>query len=275
MNRTGTLTAVVACHFAIPAWLPAQQVKPQTNQEYECYVQAAEARMGTRKPLAASGSKIDTTPGNGANPHKISGAMIYDWIGTVFIPGTTVDRTVRMLQDYDHRAQYFPEIISTSKLLCRSGEERFGFSMRLKEPAVIDIENDVVWERVDATPLAVPFLLDQGPGGRQTAQLPAPSEFVLAFQRDGPGRLGGSRDHHAERRIRVVHAHARVHDGNQPGEVAPEDAGVHARVADQARPGFPQTAGGPARLRRTGSHGRMPRFVRREVTRSSRASIGA
>ena len=150
MNRTGTLTAVVACHFAIPAWLPAQQVKPQTNQEYECYVQAAEARMGTRKPLAASGSKIDTTPGNGANPHKISGAMIYDWIGTVFIPGTTVDRTVRMLQDYDHRARYFPEMISTSKLLCRSGEERFGFSMRLKEPAVIDTENDVVWERIDA-----------------------------------------------------------------------------------------------------------------------------
>jgi hypothetical protein len=150
MNRTGILTAVVACHFAIPAWLPAQQVKPQTNQEYECYVQAAETRMADRKTLTANGSKIETTPGNGANPHKISGAMIYDWIGTVFIPGTTVDRTVRMLQDYDHRARYFPEMISTSKLLCRSGEDRFGFSMRLKEPAVIDTENDVVWERIDA-----------------------------------------------------------------------------------------------------------------------------
>ncbi len=88
-------------------------------------------------------------PGNGANPHKAPGALIYDWIGSVFIPGVKVERTIRMLQDYDHRPRFFPEIISTSKLLCRSGTERFGFSMQLKEPAVIDSDNDVVWERVD------------------------------------------------------------------------------------------------------------------------------
>ena len=51
-----------------------------------------------------------------------------------------------MLQDYDHRAEYFNEVIAASKLLCRTGENRFGFTMRLKEPAVIDSENDVVWE---------------------------------------------------------------------------------------------------------------------------------
>lgn len=96
------------------------------------------------------GRNIQTVPGNGPNPHKIAGAMIYDWIGTVFVPNTTVKRTVKMLQDYNHRAQYFPEIISSARLLCRSGDERFGFAMRLKEPAVIDSENDVVWERVDA-----------------------------------------------------------------------------------------------------------------------------
>lgn len=150
MDRTRILVAVVACRFAIPAWLPAQQVKPQTAQEYECYVEAAEARMAGRKPLTAAGSQIQTVPGNGANPHKISGGMIYDWIGVVFIPGTTVDRAVRMLQDYDHRPRYFPELISSSKLLCRTATDRFGFTMRLKEPAVIDTQNDVVWERLDA-----------------------------------------------------------------------------------------------------------------------------
>jgi len=34
-----------------------------------------------------------------------------------------------MLQDYNHRAQYFPEIISSARLLCRSGDERFGFAI--------------------------------------------------------------------------------------------------------------------------------------------------
>lgn len=150
MKRTGTFVAVVACYFAIPAWLPAQQAKPQISQEYECYVQAAEARMANRKPLAATGSKIETVPGNGENPHKIAGGLIYDWIGTVLIPGTTVDRTVQMLQDYDHRERYFPEVIGSSKLMCRTGEQRFGFTMRMKEPAVMDVQSDVVWERIDA-----------------------------------------------------------------------------------------------------------------------------
>ena len=95
------------------------------------------------------GQKVQTVLANGANPHKIAAAMLYDWIGTIFIPGTSVDRVVEMLQDYDHRALYFPEVISTSKLLCRTGADHFGFSMRLKEPAVIDSDNDVVWERMD------------------------------------------------------------------------------------------------------------------------------
>jgi hypothetical protein len=162
MVSSRLVMAVIACHLAMPAWLPAQMLKPETMQQFECYAQSAEGRMAARpafvmadadSPLAqalVSGKKIQTVLGNGPNPHKIAGAMIYDWIGAVFIPSATVERTVRMLQDYDHRASYFPEIISTSRLLCRTGEDRFGFSMRLKEPAVIDSDNDVVWERVDA-----------------------------------------------------------------------------------------------------------------------------
>jgi len=162
MKNVRALAVAVACYLAIPAWLPAQQLKPQTVQEFECYVQSAEARMAARQSfLVAEGDtalsqqlvrehKIQTVLGNGANPHKISGAMVYDWIGAIFIPGATLDRTVRMLQDYDHRAQYFSEVVASSKLLCRTGENRFGFTMRLKEPAVIDSDNDVVWERLDA-----------------------------------------------------------------------------------------------------------------------------
>ena len=155
-----SVTAAIA--FAVPDRLPAQALNPQTSQEFECYAQSAEARMAARKAFLAvdadsgllqavvRGQGAQTVPGNGPNPHKISGAMLYDWIGSIFIPGATVERTVRMLQDYDHRARYFPEIISSSRLLCRAGEDRFGFTMRLKEPSVIDTDNDVVWERVDA-----------------------------------------------------------------------------------------------------------------------------
>ncbi len=39
---------------------------------------------------------------------------------------------------------------SASSLLCRSGQNRFRFTVQLREPAVIDSGNEVVWEKVDA-----------------------------------------------------------------------------------------------------------------------------
>jgi hypothetical protein len=131
------------------------------GEDFGCYVQSAEKRMEARRAfiLAESNAalnehmvrdrKILTVAANGANPHKVNSGLIFDWTGSVFIPGGKLDRTIRMLQDYDHRAQYFPEVISAAKLLCRSGDDHFRFSMRLKEPAVIDVDSDVVWERVD------------------------------------------------------------------------------------------------------------------------------
>lgn len=154
--------ATAAVLFAGCVPLTGGQVPPQTAHEFDCYVQFAEERMNARKAflLADSdaalheqivhGQRIVTTPVNGANPHKVTGGLIFDWLASGFIPGVSIDKLVHMLQDYDHRAVYFPEVISTAKLLCRKGDDHFGFSMRLKEPAVIDADNDVVWQRVDA-----------------------------------------------------------------------------------------------------------------------------
>ena len=40
---------VIVCCLIFPAGLPAQQLKPETAQQFDCYVQAAEARMDARK----------------------------------------------------------------------------------------------------------------------------------------------------------------------------------------------------------------------------------
>ena len=163
--KKSTILYIFAHLLALQAVAPRavcqQPLKPQTARDFECYIQSAEARMEARKAflLADSdgalneqlvrGQKIMTVPGSGPNPHKITGGQLYDWIGTVFVPGGKADRTVRMLQDYDHRTQYLGEIVSSSKLLCRKGDGHFAYAMRLKEPAVIDTENDVVWTQVD------------------------------------------------------------------------------------------------------------------------------
>ena len=109
MHRNIIVAALAACYLAVPGWLPAQRLKPQTVAEFECYVQSAERRMAARPAFLTADSDpavlqqlqrnpaVQTALGNGPNPHKIAGAQIYDWIGSVFIPGATVDRTVRML----------------------------------------------------------------------------------------------------------------------------------------------------------------------------------
>jgi hypothetical protein len=154
--------AKVLLGLPLALWLGAQQPKPQTQHEFTCYIQAAEARMDARKTFVLADSdtawrnqmvrekSVQTVLPNGPNPHRLNGGQLYDWIAGVFIPGASLEKLIRMLQDYDHRAAYFPETISTSKLLCRTGKDRFRYSMRLKEPAVIDVESDVAWERVDA-----------------------------------------------------------------------------------------------------------------------------
>ena len=152
---------LIALFLLFPAGLCAQQAKPETAKQFDCYVQSAEARMDARKAFLLAdadtalneqivrGQKVRTIEANGPNPHKLAGGQLYDWIGAAFIPGATLDRLIRMLQDYDHRAQYFAETISASKLLCLTGAERFQYSMRMKEPAILDVDSDVAWQRVD------------------------------------------------------------------------------------------------------------------------------
>jgi len=162
-NQAGRRAIVLAiCCCAIPAGTSNGLLKPETLRDFNCYVQSAEARMDARKAFLLVDSdsalnqqlvlsrRVETVSPEGVNPHKVAGGQLYDWIGSVFIPGASLDKLVAMLQDYDHRAEYFPETISTSKLLCRTGKDRFRYTMRLKEPAVIDVESDVAWERVDA-----------------------------------------------------------------------------------------------------------------------------
>jgi hypothetical protein len=150
----------LVCCLLFPAGLAAQS-KPETAQQFDCYVQSAEARMDARKAFVlaetdtalnqqlVNGQKVQTMEANGPNPHKLPGGQLYDWIGTVFIPGATMDRLLRMLQDYDHRDQYFSETIAASKLLCYSSPDHFQYTMRMKEPAPLGVDSDVVWERVD------------------------------------------------------------------------------------------------------------------------------
>ena len=168
-------------------------------------------RHRTERQTASTASTSRRSPANGANPHKLTGGL-----------ALRLDRDDLYPRRY--RGPHRPHaagLRSSRPILpgepsplpnssAGHGENQFHFSMRMKEPAVIDVDSDVVWERVDAHRWRCRSYSTHVAGGRQGSRIPAPARFVLAFRRNGKGRLRGSRNHHAERRIQLRHAHARI-----------------------------------------------------------------
>ena len=242
--------ALVVC-LLFPCGVRAQRLKPETSQAYDCYLQAAEGRMSARKALpVAEGEKVRTLEANGPNPHKLPGGQLYDWIGAIFIPGTTLERLIPMLQDYDHRSQNFPETISASKLLCLSGSDHFQYSMRMKEPAILDVTSDVVWEHVDAQHWRCRSVSTHvAEVGKDHGYLRRLNSY-WQFAETGKGVFVEAETITLSDEFGSVDAYVGVCvDGDQPGKIVQTLADFHARERTEAGPRNSETAVGTSGLR--------------------------
>jgi hypothetical protein len=136
------------------------KLEPVTLSAFETYVKSAEqgldSRWAGRGPfLSLDVSDADrkkllkgdllimptTTP----NPEDIQDGLIHDWVGAIYMPNTTVDKVLAVLQDFDRHSQIYPEIIS-SRLVKRQGNDITGY-WRLERkqqfvPAVFDVQQD-------------------------------------------------------------------------------------------------------------------------------------
>lgn len=155
---------------------PAAQLKTETAKAFEQYVRSSEARMSQELAGGNNFLRIDALPepsrgeayarlrqgqiiterlsgraSREANP--VPGGLIHDWVGIVFIPGTSMPQALALLQDYDRDATYYRPEVLQSKLLERSGDD-FRVFLRLKRVRVVtvvfDTEYDVRYTRLDA-----------------------------------------------------------------------------------------------------------------------------
>src|SRR3954466_11985469 len=102
-DRRAACIAISSLSLAVALTIPSLYAQP-TQPEFECYIQSAEARMNARNAFMLADSdtnlnsqivrdkRIQTVAPNGANPHKIAGGHIYDWVGASFIPGVKIDK---------------------------------------------------------------------------------------------------------------------------------------------------------------------------------------
>jgi hypothetical protein len=85
---------------------------------------------------------------------RCPGGMIHHWAGVVFIPGAKLQDVVRVLQDYDHHAQYYSPDVERSKIESHD-DEHFLVFLRFRRHKVITVvlntRHDVRYFRDSAT----------------------------------------------------------------------------------------------------------------------------
>jgi hypothetical protein len=145
------------------------QLKQRTLESFTSYIRDAEAAMERdirgRGPFLWSeavperarqvqAGEIIAEFWSGRGPVKIPRGLIHDWIGAAWAPGTTLQATLELIQDYEnHSNVYKPEVIA-SKLIKRRGNN-FQIYLRLLKKkiltVVLDTDHRVQYRRVSPT----------------------------------------------------------------------------------------------------------------------------
>jgi hypothetical protein len=170
------LAAILASILGLPQVASAQTPNPIALQEFDRYVQLTEQRMEAEVRLGGAFLRIEGFSDETRQQDEeilrdggvvterletrdqdrdieLPSALIHDWVGTIFIPGASLDQVLAVVQDYDRHQQYYAPQVLKSKLIGRSGDE-FRVYLRLKQTDVItvvfDTEYDVRYTSLDA-----------------------------------------------------------------------------------------------------------------------------
>jgi hypothetical protein len=153
----------LAVLLALPA--AAAELKPKTLEAFQTYIHQTEQRLANSKTFLwvdesperlrrAQKGDVVVAPFGRKPETPVPDGLIHDWVGTVFIPGATLERTLAMVQDYNHHKDvYKPEVLD-SRILSHSGND-FQIYMRLLKKKVITVvlntEHDVKYTKVNDT----------------------------------------------------------------------------------------------------------------------------
>ena len=153
----------MAALLALPAC--AAELKPKTVEAFDGYIRDTEQRLADSKVFLWADESADRArrvksgeavvePFRGKAVTPVPGGLVHDWVGSVFLPGATLERTLLMVQDYDHHKDvYKPEVID-SRVISHTGND-FHIYLRLLKKKVITVvlstEHDVKYTPLDKT----------------------------------------------------------------------------------------------------------------------------
>ena len=149
--------------LAVPAG--AAELKPKTVEAFDAYLRQTEQRLAESKVFLWADENADRArrvragevvvePFHSKPVIPVPGGLVHDWVGSVFIPGATLERTLLMVQDYDHHKDVYKPDVIDSRLISHNGNE-FHIYLRLLKKKVITVvlasEHEVKYSPVDKT----------------------------------------------------------------------------------------------------------------------------
>lgn len=155
MTRVRPLPPICALLAAAQPSFAFVNLAPETVREFDRYVEAAESRMAQDlQPArflhldAAPDLKARVRGGEsviqsgaalaGAQDIEVPGGLLQDWLGMMFIPGTSIAGVRAVLQDYpNYKNFYQPEVIE-SKEISHHGDE-YEIFLRLYEKHILTV----------------------------------------------------------------------------------------------------------------------------------------
>jgi hypothetical protein len=154
----------------------AAELQRQTAAAFDRYTRATEARLAKTATRDGPFLFIDARPANraeayaalgqgrvlvepvnadeGGRPIEAPYGLIHDWVGLVFIPGATLERTLAVIQDYDNEENIYAPEVRRSKLLKHEGDYFEVYLQLYKETIVTVVLNgdfDIRYERLSAS----------------------------------------------------------------------------------------------------------------------------
>ena len=174
-SRVRNLLAVVLAILVGAGAASAAELKPKTAEAFDRYVTLTEQRIqseiGAGKPFLWVDSRPE--PQRQAAHQRLRAGelviermntldqgkrisvpdgLIHHWMATVFIPNTSMEPVLRLVQDYDRHQVYYSPDVERSRIITRNGDD-FQILLRFRRTKVItvvvDTYHDVHYGQLD------------------------------------------------------------------------------------------------------------------------------
>ena len=142
------MTRILAFLLAAAAACGAAELKPEAVQAFDRYTHDTEARLADAKPFLwvdasperlklVKQGQVVVDPWKGDGDTFVPNASIHDWVGAIFIPGGTLEKTLAVLQDYDHHKTVYKDV-PESKLISHNGNDFKYYRLRVLQQRPVE-----------------------------------------------------------------------------------------------------------------------------------------